>query len=83
MKAEKVTVSIPAPTLEAVERARRRLRKTRSAVVSEALAEWLRSRELSEADRRYAEAYLKQPERDGTTAHVAAAAAAEWERWDE
>ncbi len=80
---EKVTVSIPGPTFAAVERTRRRLRKTRSAVVSEALAEWLRARDVPEEDRLYVEAYLRQPERESAVADAAAAAAAEWERWEE
>jgi hypothetical protein len=82
MKAEKVTVSVPAETLAAVERARRRLSKTRSAVVSEALAEWLLSREVSDADRRYTEGYLRQPERVAELEATAGAAVAEWDRWE-
>ncbi len=81
MKASKVTVSLPGETLVALERARRRLRKTRSAVVTEALAEWLKSQDVSDADRRYAEAYLRRPERNQTTEAMAAATVGEWDRW--
>jgi metal-responsive CopG/Arc/MetJ family transcriptional regulator len=77
-----VTVSVPATTLAAVERARRRLRKTRSAVVSEALAEWLRSQDVHDEDRRYAEAYLRVPEGDAATEAIAAGSVGEWDRWE-
>ena len=60
MKTARVTVSVPTDTLASVERTRRQLRKTRSAVVSEALAQWLSSRNVPDADRRYAEAYLEE-----------------------
>jgi hypothetical protein len=82
MKAARVTVSIPADTLARVERTRRQLRKTRSAVVSEALAQWLTARNVPDADRRYAEAYLRQPEGTGVAEAVATAAVQEWDRWE-
>jgi metal-responsive CopG/Arc/MetJ family transcriptional regulator len=82
MKTARFTVSVPADTLASVERARRQLRKTRSAVVSEALAQWLSSRNVSDADRRYAEAYLRQPEGTGLAEAVASAAVQEWDRWE-
>lgn len=81
MKAEKVTVSIPATTLAEVERTRHRLHKTRSAVVTEALADWLQGQNVPDADRRYAEAYLRQPEAVSEVEAIAAGAAAEWGRW--
>lgn len=77
-----MTVSVPATTLAAVERARRRLRKTRSAVVSEALAEWLRAQDVSGEDRRYAEAYLRVPEGDVAGEAIASGSVAEWDRWE-
>jgi metal-responsive CopG/Arc/MetJ family transcriptional regulator len=82
MKSARVTVSVPADVLDSVERARHRLRKTRSAVVSEALAQWLSSRNVSDVDRRYAEAYLRQPERAGPAEAIAAAAVHEWDGWE-
>ena len=81
MKTARVTVSVPADTLASVERTRRQLRKTRSAVVSEALAQWLTNREVPDADRRYAEAYLRRPESTGLAEAVAAAAVQEWDSW--
>ncbi|HEY8089897.1 MAG TPA: ribbon-helix-helix protein, CopG family [Polyangiaceae bacterium] len=82
MKAARVTVSVPAETFASVERTRRQMRKTRSAVVSEALAEWLSRRDVPEADRRYAEAYLRQPENPGFVEPVAAGAVGEWDAWE-
>jgi transcriptional regulator of met regulon len=82
MRTARVTVSVPADTLASVERTRRQLRKTRSAVVSEALVQWLNSRNVPDADRRYAEAYLRQPERVALGEGVATAAVQEWDRWE-
>ena len=61
---------------------RRKLRLTRSAAVNEALVDWLKSHEVPDADRRYAEAYLRQPEEALATKAIAAAAVAKWDRWD-
>jgi hypothetical protein len=82
MNVAKVTVSLPADTLVALERARRRLRKTRSAAVTEALDSWLKGQEVPDVDRRYAEAYLRRPEEASTTKAIATAATARWDRWE-
>lgn len=82
MKTARVTVSVPEDTLASVERKRRKLRKTRSAVVSEALAQWLCSQDVPDVNRRYAEAYLRQPEATGPLEAVAMAAVKEWDRWE-
>ena len=89
----KVAVSIPSDTLKSLEsracrkgrpreRARARLRKTRSAVVTEAIERWLADEELSEGDKRYVEGYLRHPERADEVSAVAAAAVEQWERWE-
>ena len=78
----KVAVSIPLVTLKSFERARARLRKTRSAAVTDAIEAWLRSQEVGEDDRRYVEGYLRHPEVTTETAAVAAAAVAAWEPWE-
>jgi metal-responsive CopG/Arc/MetJ family transcriptional regulator len=83
-KTAKVAVSIPMATFRSLERERRRAKKTRSAAVTEAITEWLRSKELGEADRRYVEGYLKQPETAGEVAASEAMAIdsmAGWEPW--
>lgn len=78
----KIAVSLPKATLASLERARRRLRTSRSAVVTRAIEEWLGTHEASVADRRYAEAYLKTPERTDELARIAAAATSSWEPWE-
>jgi metal-responsive CopG/Arc/MetJ family transcriptional regulator len=81
----KVAVSLPADILRSVERVRRKLGKSRSAVVAEALDDWLRARELSEADRRYVRGYARipeAPEEIAATDAIAADAMAGWEPWE-
>lgn len=78
----KVAISIPVETLKSLEKVRSRLRKTRSAAISEAIAQWLATEELGEDDRRYVEAYLRHPERTAEIAAVAGAASARWEPWE-
>jgi hypothetical protein len=81
MSFTKIAVTVPTSTYDAVERIRRRLGKSRSAAVAIALHEWLHGLETSEADRRYIEAYLRQPERVDEVRAVAAQATAHWEPW--
>lgn len=78
----KVAVSVPRRTLALVERARRRTGKSRSAVVTEALEAWLKAGSVNDADRKYAEAYLREPERIEERTSIAVGAVATWERWD-
>jgi metal-responsive CopG/Arc/MetJ family transcriptional regulator len=78
----KVAVSMPTETLRALDAACGRLRRSRSAMVSEAVAGWLRGLAPTEADRRYVEGYLRRPERTDTTEAVARAAIAAWEPWE-
>ena len=82
---KKIAVTIPAETYKAVERARRRLGKARSAIVATALDEWLRGQQADEAARRYVEGYLRQPETPeeiAVTEAIAAQAVADWPPWD-
>lgn len=81
MNSAKVAVSIPAETLRAVERARRREGLSRSAVFAQAVESWLQGRTVGDADRRYMEGYLRKPERPDALAAVASAATASWEPW--
>jgi metal-responsive CopG/Arc/MetJ family transcriptional regulator len=80
--AEKIAVSLPAKTLQRLEVARKRLGRSRSAVVAEAIEHWLGSRAVGSEDRRYMEGYLKYPEHVGETASVAQAAIESWEPWE-
>jgi hypothetical protein len=84
MTVAKVAVTVPEDTLRAVEKRRRVLGMSRSAVVSAALESWLADQAMTAEERRYVVAYLKQPEtseevRD--TTGIGAAAAADWDQW--
>lgn len=58
----KVAVSLPEPLYRAVERARRSARKSRSAVVQEALRDWLRRGVQADLVREYEAGYRARPE---------------------
>jgi Arc/MetJ-type ribon-helix-helix transcriptional regulator len=58
----KVAVSLPEPLYRAVERARRSARKSRSAVVQEALRDWLRRSAQADLVREYEGGYRAKPE---------------------
>jgi metal-responsive CopG/Arc/MetJ family transcriptional regulator len=77
----KVAISIPAGTLKSLERVRARLRKTRSAVVTEAIERWLAAEELDEDDKRYVQGYLRQPEPAVEVSATATAVVAGWKAW--
>src|SRR3954470_10987368 len=77
----KIAVTVPTETYAVVERLRRRLGKSRSAVVALALEEWVRDVDLAEADRRYAEGYLRTPEAVDEIGAVAAQATSHWSSW--
>ena len=77
----KIAVTVPTETYAVVERLRRRLGKSRSAVVALALEEWVRSANRAEADRRYVEGYLRVPETGDEIAAVAAQATSHWAAW--
>jgi Arc/MetJ-type ribon-helix-helix transcriptional regulator len=55
-------VSLPDELYRALESARRRARKTRSAVVQEALRDWLRRQARADLVREYEEGYRRRPE---------------------
>ena len=77
----KIAVTVPTKTYAVVERLRRRLGKSRSAVVALALEEWIRGIDLAEADQRYVEGYLRTPENVDEIAAVAAQATSSWASW--
>ena len=78
----KVAISLPTTTLKSLERARIRLRKTRSAVVTEAIEQWLAAEQVTDEDKRYVEGYLRHPERSDETAGIAGAVVQGWESWE-
>ena len=60
--AVKIAVSVPADLHQAVESARRRSAQSRSAVVQEALRQWLRRQAQANLVREYEAGYRKRPE---------------------
>jgi hypothetical protein len=77
----KIAVTVPARTLRGVEAQRKRLGRTRSSIVAEALEAWLHRQGLDERDRAYLAGYRRVPEADD--ADVAAAVIAIWDAWDD
>jgi metal-responsive CopG/Arc/MetJ family transcriptional regulator len=63
--AAKVAVSIPDELYRALEVARKRARKTRSAIVQEALRDWLRRQVHASLVRDYEAGYTNRPEDAG------------------
>jgi hypothetical protein len=76
----KIAVSLPAQTLRSVETARRRLGRSRSSVVAEALDAWVAAQSSSAADRAYLAAYARQPEPAEEV--LATSVVAAWAPWD-
>lgn len=74
----KVAVSVPASTFRSVEAKRKRLGRSRSSIVAEALDAWLRSSGADDEDARYLAGYERFPEPED-----AAAAVAVMETWDD
>ncbi len=62
MPATKVAISLPKDLYRAVEKTRKKNRKTRSAAVQEALRQWLKRQHEAELDRQYEEGYRRMPE---------------------
>jgi metal-responsive CopG/Arc/MetJ family transcriptional regulator len=62
MKAIKTAVSLPAETYAKAEKIRKRLKKTRSEFMADALTRLVKSIETKEAEDRYAAAYKAMPE---------------------
>ena len=78
----KIAVTVPTDIYAVVERLRRKLGKSRSAVVALALEEWVRGTDVSDLDRRYAEGYLRTPENLAELRAVAAQATSQWSPWE-
>lgn len=60
--AAKIAISIPDDLYRALEGARRRARRSRSAIVQEALRDWLRGQQQAELVREYEAGYRRRPE---------------------
>jgi hypothetical protein len=86
MTVAKVAVTVPEETLRAVEKRRRVLGMSRSAVVSAALESWLADQAMTAEERRYVVAYLKRPETADEvreTTAIGVAAMAGWDPWND
>lgn len=81
----KVAVSLPKEEFRAIERLRRQLKKSRSALVAEAIRYWLKAQREAEEVRRYIEGYQKYPEAEEEIQEAAAMArmALASEEWKE
>ncbi len=77
----KIAISLPPKTFAALERKSRELKKSRSAIVAEALDALFTHATLTAEERRYVAGYVTHPEREGDVAPVAAASS--WGTWDE
>jgi Ribbon-helix-helix protein, copG family len=80
----KITVTVSHKTLSAVEKRRRALGASRSAIVTAALELWLADQSMTPEERKYILGYLRQPEtkaemRDAGA--LAVAAVSTWEPW--
>jgi hypothetical protein len=85
MTAAKIAVSVPRETFLAVEKRRRVIGATRSAVVTAALEAWLANESMTAEERKYVLAYLREPEQTAELRDVRAvarAAVSTWEPWD-
>lgn len=76
--ATKVAVSIPDALYLAVERERRRTGASRSAVVQEALRDWLHRGARAQLVRDYEDGYRARPEGEHETMAALATAASAW-----
>ena len=72
---------MPPKTFATLERKRRELKKSRSAIIVEALEALFTRATLSDEERRYVAGYVAHPEHEQDAAVIAAASA--WGEWDE
>ena len=80
MKTIKTAISLPAETYHKAEKLRKKMGKSRSEMIADALAKVIQETENRERDERFIAAYKKYPETD---AEVASAQAATEKVWDE
>ena len=81
--AMKIAVSIPADLSQAIERARKKTRQSRSAVIQDALRYWLKHQAEAALVREYETGYRKMPEtrREVKAAQAAAVRLFSAEEW--
>ena len=83
MPARKIAMSLPGDLLRDVERVRRKVGRTRSAILQDARRHWLARHEEAELIRQYEAGYLKRPEtrREIAAARSSAVALLASEEW--
>ena len=83
MSATKIAMSLPADLLRHVEHVRKKTRRTRSAVMQDALRHWLARQNEAELVRQYEAGYRKRPEtkRDIAAAERSAVTLLAHEEW--
>jgi len=81
MTVAKIAVSMPDDVLRALDRAGVASGKSRSALVTEAVRRWLVLSVVDDRDRKYVEAYLREPEALDGLPGVASDMIETWERW--
>lgn len=70
----KVAISLPKEEFRALEKRRRQLKQSRSAVIAKAIRQWLKAQQEAEDVQRYVEGYQKYPETEEEMAEAAALA---------
>ena len=82
MRVTKLAISLPTKTAATLEKLRAKKRLTRSAAITEAVDQWIAAQQLDEADRKYVEGYLHNPEKSQDSSGTAKGATAGWEPWE-
>jgi len=78
MKTIKTAVSLPAETYHKAEKLRKKLGKSRSQMIADALAKVVKEAEARESDERVIASYKKYPETDEEVAQAQAATEKAW-----
>ena len=78
----KVAISIPKELFRAIEQARKKNRKGRSAVVQDALRRWLKEQQEARDIQRYIEGYRRMPETRREIEEAEAMARDSWAEWE-
>jgi|FaiFalDrversion3_1042247.scaffolds.fasta_scaffold04605_1 metal-responsive CopG/Arc/MetJ family transcriptional regulator len=81
----KIGVSLPKEKFSAVEKMRRKFKKTRSALIAEAISLWIQEKKEEELVRQYVAGYKKHPEtkKEREEALKISQEVLESEEWDE
>ena len=77
----KIAISLPPRIFAILERKCRELKKSRSAMIAEALEALFTRATLTDEERRYVAGYVAHPEHEQDAAAIAVASA--WGEWDE